>query len=56
MKSSNKASRKEPASGRGKGIPGFLRRWKTADEVFAWWMEDDNIPGQMNLDDFLEEE
>lgn len=26
--------------------------WKTAEEVFAWWMEDDNIPGQMNLKDF----
>ena len=23
-----KISRKEPASGRGKGIPGFLKRWK----------------------------
>ena len=27
--------------------------WKDADEVFAWWMEDKNIPGQINLDQFL---
>lgn len=26
-------------------------RWKNANEVFAWWMEDDNIPGQMSLED-----
>ena len=31
-------------------------KWKNAEEVFAWWMEDDNIPGQMSLDEFLEEE
>lgn len=24
-----------------------------ADEVFLWWMEDKNIPGQMTLDDFI---
>lgn len=29
-------------------------RWKTAEEVFLWWMEDDNIPGQMSLEDFPE--
>lgn len=22
-------------------------------EVFLWWMEDDNIPGQMSIDDYL---
>ena len=26
-------------------------KWKSAEEVFAWWMEDDNIPGQMSLED-----
>lgn len=26
-------------------------KWKTGEEVFAWWMEDKNIPGQMSLDD-----
>ena len=28
-------------------------KWKTADEVFLWWMEDDNIPGQMSITDYL---
>lgn len=28
--------------------------WKTAEEVFLWWMEDDNIPGQMSINDFPE--
>lgn len=26
-------------------------KWQTAEEVFAWWMEDDNIPGQMSIED-----
>lgn len=29
-------------------------KWKTAEEVFLWWMEDDNIPGQMSIEDFPE--
>lgn len=28
-------------------------KWKTAEEVFLWWMEDDNIPGQMSITDYL---
>lgn len=28
-------------------------RWKSGEEVFLWWMEDENIPGQMTLDDFI---
>lgn len=28
-------------------------KWKTGEEVFLWWMEDDNIPGQMSIDDYL---
>ena len=24
-------------------------RWKNAEDVFLWWMEDKNIPGQMEL-------
>lgn len=28
--------------------------WSSAEEVFLWWMEDDNIPGQMSIDDFPE--
>ena len=27
--------------------------WNSAEEVFLWWMEDDNIPGQMSIDDYL---
>lgn len=33
---------------------GKKSKWKTADEVFLWWMEDDNIPGQMSIEDFPE--
>ena len=28
-------------------------RWQTGEEVFLWWMEDENMPGQMTLDDFI---
>jgi len=28
-------------------------KWKTGEEVFLWWMGDDNIPGQMSIDDYL---
>lgn len=30
-------------------------KWKNAEEVFSWWMEDDNLPGQIELSEFLEE-
>ena len=26
--------------------------WACGEEVFLWWMEDDNIPGQMSIEDF----
>lgn len=29
-------------------------KWKTGYDVFLWWMEDDNIEGQMNFEDFSE--
>lgn len=29
---------------------GLKNRWKTAEEVFNWWMEDKNIPGQIAWD------
>lgn len=29
---------------------GITTSWKTADEVFRWWMEDKNLDGQMKLD------
>lgn len=27
--------------------------WKTGEEVFLWWMQDEQIPGQMNIEDFI---
>lgn len=30
---------------------GKENRWKNAEEVFLWWMEDDNIPGQISIED-----
>lgn len=28
-------------------------QWNNAEDVFMWWMEDDNVPGQMSFDDLL---
>ena len=25
-------------------------KWKTGEEVFLWWIEDDNIEGQLSFD------
>lgn len=40
---------------RGK-LEGSWRMGTTGRDVFNWWMEYDILPGQMNIDDFLEEE
>lgn len=29
-------------------------KWKNGEEVFLWWMEDDNVEGQMSFADFPE--
>ncbi len=29
---------------------GLTHKWKTAEEVFLWWMEDKNIPGQFEME------
>lgn len=29
-------------------------KWKTAEDVFAWWMEDENVEGQMDIYDYPE--
>ena len=29
------------------------RNWKTGQDVFDWWMQDNQIEGQMNLEDFI---
>lgn len=31
-------------------------QWRTGEEVFDWWMEKEVIPGQMRMDDLLEED
>ena len=30
-----------------------IRNWKTGQDVFDWWMQDNQIEGQMNLEDFI---
>lgn len=35
-----------------KGLP---CDWQTGMDVFRWWMEDDNISGQLSMDDFMED-
>lgn len=27
--------------------------WKSGEEVFRWWMEDKNVPGQISIDEYL---
>lgn len=29
--------------------------WQTGQDVFRWWMEDDNISGQLSMDDLMED-
>ena len=33
---------------------GKSKKWKNAEDVFLWWMEDENIDGQMSFWDFPE--
>lgn len=33
---------------------GKKARWRTGEEVFHWWMEDENVEGQMDFEDFPE--
>lgn len=28
--------------------------WQTGMDVFRWWMEDDNVNGQLSMDDLME--
>ena len=28
-------------------------RWKNEKDIFRWWMEEDDIEGQMELSDFI---
>ena len=36
-----------------RGKRGLNCEWSNAQEVFAWYMEDENIPGQMKIEDFI---
>ena len=33
---------------------GLETQWETGEDVFRWWMNDDNLDGQMELSDFIE--
>nr|DAQ47761.1 MAG TPA: hypothetical protein [Caudoviricetes sp.] len=35
-----------------KGLP---CDWQTGMDVFRWWMEDDNVSGQLSMDDLMED-
>lgn len=35
---------------------GMDARWQTPEDVYNWWMEYDILPGQMDIDDFMEED
>lgn len=30
--------------------------WKTGEDVFAWWIGDESVPGQMHIKDFIADE
>lgn len=30
-----------------------LGTWKTGEDVYKWWIQDDEIPGQMDLSQYL---
>lgn len=29
-------------------------KWSCGEEVYLWWMQDNNVVGQMELSDFIE--
>lgn len=33
---------------------GLKSNWKTGEEVYLWWMQDDNIPNQMSIEEFVD--
>lgn len=35
---------------------GMYASWQTPEDVYNWWMEYDILPGQMDIDDFMEED
>lgn len=37
-------------------VKGLQCDWQSGMDVFRWWMEDDNISGQLSMDDLMGEE
>lgn len=33
---------------------GLEGKWKNGEEVFLWWMEDKNVPGQISMEEYME--
>lgn len=33
----------------------LCNKWKSGEGVFLWWMEDENIPGQISIEEYLTE-
>lgn len=33
---------------------GLEGKWKNGEEVFPWWMEDKNVPGQISMEEYME--
>lgn len=31
-----------------------ISQWQTGEQVFRWWMEDENVEGQMELSEFMD--
>ena len=36
-------------------MPNDIAEWKTGEDVFHWWMEDGVLPGQLSMDDLMED-
>ena len=34
---------------------GLACDWQTGMDVFRWWIEDDNVSGQLSMDDLMED-
>lgn len=37
-------------------VKGLQCDWQSGMDVFRWWIEDDNISGQLSMDDLMGEE
>lgn len=48
MLEARKASEKDDVTGKV-----GLHKWKNGEDVYRWWIQDDSIDGQMNINDFI---